>query len=261
MASLFQQRSLMKISNRSAALIRPRLIQTISPIRLISSQSEVRTSKSKLSGPITAFGLLGILGVVGLAFGASAKSQQHTLKLEKNKVVISTEENPGSESIEEISSEPGKESEDSSSTQQSAFNPETGEINWDCPCLGGMAHGVCGEQFKAAFGCFVYSEAEPKGVECIDKFKLMQDCFREHPDIYGEELIGQEEDQQSNEEQISNEIEDDNSRTLSSPTTFSKLENSSNLAIPSSTTDTHSSNSKLPISDSTSLTNRPSADT
>jgi len=24
---------------------------------------------------------------------------------------------------------------------QGAFNPETGEINWDCPCLGGMAHG------------------------------------------------------------------------------------------------------------------------
>jgi hypothetical protein len=25
--------------------------------------------------------------------------------------------------------------------QEEAFNPETGEINWDCPCLGGMAHG------------------------------------------------------------------------------------------------------------------------
>lgn len=25
--------------------------------------------------------------------------------------------------------------------QQGAFNEETGEINWDCPCLGGMAHG------------------------------------------------------------------------------------------------------------------------
>ena len=53
---------------------------------------------------------------------------------------------------------------------QGAFNPETGEINWDCPCLGGMAHGPCGEEFKAAFSCFVYSEKEPKGIECIDKF-------------------------------------------------------------------------------------------
>jgi intermembrane space import and assembly protein 40 len=55
--------------------------------------------------------------------------------------------------------------------QQGAFNPETGEINWDCSCLGGMAHGPCGEEFKAAFSCFVYSKEEPKGVECIEKFK------------------------------------------------------------------------------------------
>ncbi|KAI5368143.1 Putative mitochondrial intermembrane space import and assembly protein [Septoria linicola] len=72
--------------------------------------------------------------------------------------------------------------------QQGAFNEETGEINWDCPCLGGMAHGPCGEQFRAAFSCFVYSKEEPKGVECIDHFKTMQNCFREHPEIYGSEL-------------------------------------------------------------------------
>jgi intermembrane space import and assembly protein 40 len=72
--------------------------------------------------------------------------------------------------------------------QQGAFNEETGEINWDCPCLGGMAHGVCGEQFRAAFSCFVYSKEEPKGVECIENFKAMQNCFREHPEIYGSEL-------------------------------------------------------------------------
>ncbi len=57
--------------------------------------------------------------------------------------------------------------------QQGAFNPETGEINWDCPCLGGMAHGPCGEEFKAAFSCFVYSKEEPKGMDCIDKFQYV----------------------------------------------------------------------------------------
>ncbi|WVQ89725.1 mitochondrial intermembrane space import and assembly protein 40 [Cryptococcus gattii] len=71
---------------------------------------------------------------------------------------------------------------------QGAYNPETGEINWDCPCLGGMATGPCGEQFKAAFSCFVYSEAEPKGVDCVELFKVMQDCFRDHPEVYGEEI-------------------------------------------------------------------------
>jgi intermembrane space import and assembly protein 40 len=57
--------------------------------------------------------------------------------------------------------------------QEGAFNPETGEINWDCPCLGGMAHGPCGEEFKAAFSCFVYSTEEPKGMDCIEKFKYV----------------------------------------------------------------------------------------
>lgn len=93
-------------------------------------------------------------------------------------------------------------------SQQGAFNEETGEINWDCPCLGGMAHGPCGPQFREAFSCFVFSKEEPKGIDCIDRFKYdatqcfmhcktllltdmtrgMQDCFREHPDIYGAEL-------------------------------------------------------------------------
>ncbi|KAF2435495.1 hypothetical protein EJ08DRAFT_645786 [Tothia fuscella] len=78
--------------------------------------------------------------------------------------------------------------------QEGAFNPETGEINWDCPCLGGMANGPCGDEFKAAFSCFVYSQEEPKGVDCIEKFKGMQDCFRQHPDIYGAELDDDDDD-------------------------------------------------------------------
>ncbi|OCH89007.1 hypothetical protein OBBRIDRAFT_794674 [Obba rivulosa] len=76
-----------------------------------------------------------------------------------------------------------------------AFNPETGEINWDCPCLGGMAHGPCGPQFREAFSCFVFSEAEPKGIECVEKFKAMQDCFRQHPDIYGEDIMADDDDE------------------------------------------------------------------
>lgn len=80
----------------------------------------------------------------------------------------------------------GESGADEEGGQGGAFNPVTGEINWDCPCLGGMAHGPCGEQFKAAFSCFVFSEEEPKGIDCVDKFKLMQNCFREHPDVYAE---------------------------------------------------------------------------
>lgn len=30
----------------------------------------------------------------------------------------------------------------------------SGEINWNCPCLGGMATGPCGVEFRDAFTCF-----------------------------------------------------------------------------------------------------------
>ncbi|CAO3628853.1 unnamed protein product [Mucor hiemalis] len=83
----------------------------------------------------------------------------------------------------------------------SAFNPETGEINWDCPCLGGMAQGPCGDEFKAAFSCFVFSEAEPKGLDCVEKFKGMQDCFRLHPDVYGDEIDDDDEEEEKKEEE------------------------------------------------------------
>ena len=57
------------------------------------------------------------------------------------------------------------------------LNPNTGEINWDAPTLGGLANGQCGKEFKLAFSCFVHSHTTPKGVDCIKSFNRMQDCF------------------------------------------------------------------------------------
>lgn len=93
----------------------------------------------------------------------------------------------------------GAEALEAEAGQEGAFNPETGEINWDCPCLGGMAHGPCGDEFKAAFSCFVFSTEEPKGVDCIEKFKGMQACFQKHPDVYGSELDGDDDDEDEDE--------------------------------------------------------------
>ena len=58
-----------------------------------------------------------------------------------------------------------------------------------------MAHGPCGEEFRTAFSCFVFSKEEPKGMDCIEKFKGMQDCFRKHPDVYGDELDGDDDEE------------------------------------------------------------------
>ncbi|XP_012717630.1 mitochondrial intermembrane space import and assembly protein 40 [Fundulus heteroclitus] len=63
----------------------------------------------------------------------------------------------------------------------------SGEINWNCPCLGGMASGPCGSQFKEAFSCFHYSKEEVKGSECIEQFRGMQECMQKYPDLYPQE--------------------------------------------------------------------------
>ncbi|MBW0545159.1 hypothetical protein O181_084874 [Austropuccinia psidii MF-1] len=155
--------------------------------RHASFQSQ--SNKSTISGHWIALGKLTLIGFVGVGFGLAAKRHRSSTAHDQKSSVDSHLEKDLQENNEKPEAEPVS----NESSEQGAFNPETGEINWDCPCLGGMAHGPCGEQFKAAFSCFVFSEQEPKGVECIDKFKEMQDCFREHPEHYGAELDDSEE--------------------------------------------------------------------
>lgn len=62
-----------------------------------------------------------------------------------------------------------------------------GDINWNCPCLGGMASGPCGSQFKEAFSCFHYSKEEVKGSDCIENFRNMQECMQKYPELYPQE--------------------------------------------------------------------------
>ncbi|KAL1138206.1 hypothetical protein AAG570_009897 [Ranatra chinensis] len=62
---------------------------------------------------------------------------------------------------------------------------EDGSINWNCPCLGGMATGPCGVPFREAFSCFQNSKEEPKGSECYEAFMGMQTCMQKYPKIYG----------------------------------------------------------------------------
>lgn len=68
-----------------------------------------------------------------------------------------------------------------------------GEINWNCPCLGGMATGPCGVEFRDAFSCFHYSSSDPKGHECYDAFKVMQGCMSNYPSLYGSKEMSMDE--------------------------------------------------------------------
>ena len=88
----------------------------------------------------------------------------------------------------------------------------TGEINWNCPCLGGMASGPCGSQFKEAFSCFHYSMEEVKGSECINQFRSMQECMQSYPELYPQE---EDKESSSQAESQSGTASADNSALLS----------------------------------------------
>ncbi|RMX51577.1 mitochondrial intermembrane space import and assembly protein 40-B-like [Pocillopora verrucosa] len=108
----------------------------------------------------------------------------------KDKVIFVTEEDHATPSSVTLGEDDEEELE--------GLITESGEINWDCPCLQGMAYGPCGEQFKAAFSCFHYSEADPKGSDCIPQFRDMQECFVKFPQIYGKDDEFDEEDDSIN---------------------------------------------------------------
>lgn len=99
---------------------------------------------------------------------------------------------------------------------------EDGSLNWSCPCLGGMATGPCGVEFREAFQCFHYSEADPKGSDCLEPFREMSKCMSEFPGVYG-----------NKEDNVMNVNDDDDNEdskeapSSSSDSTVGKVESSS----------------------------------
>lgn len=60
----------------------------------------------------------------------------------------------------------------------------SGEINWDCPCLDGLASSPCAETFKKSFTCFYYSKEEAKGSDCLPEFVAFKECMDENEDYF-----------------------------------------------------------------------------
>ena len=109
----------------------------------------------------------------------------------KDKVMFMTKEDLAEPSkIELTSSEPAP-----------GLILENGDINWNCPCLGGMATGPCGVEFREAFSCFHYSEADPKGSDCYDAFSTMQSCFAKYPTVYNKSSTGDDDKDDDDDEQ------------------------------------------------------------
>jgi intermembrane space import and assembly protein 40 len=103
---------------------------------------------------------------------------------------------------------------ESDGEEQRGLILENGDINWNCPCLGGMASGPCGYQFRDAFSCFHYSEADPKGSDCIEKFAQMQQCMNQFPNLYPNR--DDDEEDKDKDELIDDEMEKNIMRGLQS---------------------------------------------
>lgn len=57
----------------------------------------------------------------------------------------------------------------------------------NCPCIATMKDGPCGDSFVAAYRCFLESETEPKGMDCMEQFTGMQSCMSKHPEEYADD--------------------------------------------------------------------------
>eukprot|EP00794_Sanderia_malayensis_P006290 gene6290-7012_t len=99
-----------------------------------------------------------------------------------------------------------------------------GEINWNCPCLQGMADGPCGEEFKQSFSCFHYSEADPKGSDCIPQFRDMQECFVKYPEVYGVDDNVKKDESEIDNKTVDVDSQDADSKHADSKDTESKEE-------------------------------------
>lgn len=63
----------------------------------------------------------------------------------------------------------------------------------ECPCVTRLRDGVCGSQFSTAYDCYVGSTAEEKGSDCIEFFKMLQQCAAEHPGEFDMGNLAEEE--------------------------------------------------------------------
>ena len=49
------------------------------------------------------------------------------------------------------------------------------------PAAADLREGPCGPTFVDAFSCYIRSDHEEKGMDCLDDFKVFQECLKRHP--------------------------------------------------------------------------------
>ncbi|XP_048771108.1 mitochondrial intermembrane space import and assembly protein 40-like [Ostrea edulis] len=91
------------------------------------------------------------------------------------------------------------------------FVQPNGELNFGCPCVGGLHAGPCGYEMREFLSCNFYNSKDnndPRGQNCDDKLETMMTCIQKHADYYKEKMSGDPEDEEEDPFAI-NENEDD----------------------------------------------------
>ncbi|KAD6454365.1 hypothetical protein E3N88_09071 [Mikania micrantha] len=63
----------------------------------------------------------------------------------------------------------------------------------ECPCIQNLRSGPCGSQFSEAFLCFMKSNAEEKGSDCVHPFVALQRCIQTNPNAFPNDVLENDE--------------------------------------------------------------------
>lgn len=123
------------------------------------------------------------------AEGALTDRKDPSLSEDLSQLSVSAEDHPSTESnaIDQSASPTSSQPSGSDAVEQPErvlSKEELVEEALNCPCISSMRDGPCGDSFIAAYKCFLESETEPKGMNCVEQFKGMQACMADHPEEY-----------------------------------------------------------------------------
>lgn len=93
---------------------------------------------------------------------------------------------------EDLEVKKGKEEDWKGQKSEGLTKQEMVEEALSCPCIAAMKDGPCGGNFMAAYRCFLESEAEPKGMDCLKQFSSMQKCMADNPKDYNVDDDGED---------------------------------------------------------------------
>ncbi|XP_061166320.1 mitochondrial intermembrane space import and assembly protein 40-like [Saccostrea echinata] len=79
------------------------------------------------------------------------------------------------------------------------FVQPNGDLNFGCPCVGGLHAGPCGYEMREFLSCNYYNskdKEDPRGQGCDEKLDTMMSCIQKHADYYREKMSGDDEEEE-----------------------------------------------------------------